>query len=216
MKVKHLPVYLADVFFAIAPLWLTRLKLLRMGWLPVCICDILDMSPYQIARPLLIACDRYGMKTASEYGGRHYSNFVVSDMWENITYFDVVDFSAHELDAEKLYMVVEKPEDVLFIEKNISEGLYLKVSSDNLAMVMHKDATKAKAVAELARQWGIPQSRIVSFGDDSNDLDMLEYSGIGVAMGNALDEVKSVADFICTSNDEDGLAEWISSYVDLS
>ena len=47
-----------------------------------------------------------------------------------------------ELDAEKLYMVVEKPEDVPFIENNISEGLYLKVSSDNLAMVMHKGATK--------------------------------------------------------------------------
>jgi hydroxymethylpyrimidine pyrophosphatase-like HAD family hydrolase len=51
------------------------------------------LIPYQIARPLLIACNRYGMKTASECGGRHYSNFVVSDMWENITYFDVVDLS---------------------------------------------------------------------------------------------------------------------------
>ena len=78
-------------------------------------------------------------------------------------------------------------------------------------MVMHKDATKAKAIEELARIWGISQSEIVAFGDDLNDIDMLSYAGISVAMGNALDEVKAVADFICETCDNDGVAKWIES-----
>jgi len=46
----------------------------------------------------------------------------------------------------------------------------------------------------------------MAFGDGFNDLSMLEYAGIGIAMGNAVDEVKAIADFITVSNDEDGIA----------
>ena len=46
----------------------------------------------------------------------------------------------------------------------------------------------------------------MAFGDGFNDLSMLEYAGMGVAMGNAVDEVKAIADFITISNDEDGIA----------
>ena len=47
---------------------------------------------------------------------------------------------------------------------------------------------------------------LMAFGDGFNDLSMLEYAGIGIAMGNAVDEVKAIADFITVSNDEDGIA----------
>ena len=47
---------------------------------------------------------------------------------------------------------------------------------------------------------------LMAFGDGFNDLSMLEYAGMGVAMGNAVDEVKAIADFITISNDEDGIA----------
>ena len=45
----------------------------------------------------------------------------------------------------------------------------------------------------------------MAIGDNFNDMDMIEYAGIGVAMGNAPDEVKAVADEVTLSNDEDGL-----------
>ena len=50
------------------------------------------------------------------------------------------------------------------------------------------------------------REELMAFGDGFNDLSMLEYSGIGIAMGNAVDEVKAIADFITISNDEDGIA----------
>lgn len=48
---------------------------------------------------------------------------------------------------------------------------------------------------------------------DTNDIGMLQASGIGVAMGNALQEVKEAADYITLSNNEDGVAEFIERYV---
>jgi len=76
-------------------------------------------------------------------------------------------------------------------------------------MVMHKDALKSKAVAALAEYWNIERREIVAFGDDMNDIDLLKWCGTGVAMGNALDEVKAAADDMCDTNDNDGIAKWL-------
>ena len=171
------------------------------------------LIPYNVARPLLIACDQYGLKTASQGNVTHYSNFIVSDEWPFITSFQIVDFSKHDKDAEKLYMVVRNRDDILFIEKHLPKELYLSVGRDNLAMVMHREATKSNALAEMARFWGIAQPEIVAFGDDLNDIDMLTYAGVGVAVGNALDETKAASDYICDTNDADGVAKWLEENV---
>ena len=170
------------------------------------------LIPYQTARPLLIACDKRGLKITSEMSGMHYSNFDVSAKWPNFINseeFKITDFSQHDIDAEKIYSTDLTPEDVLFIKKQLPDTLHFIMARDGLAQIMHKEATKSKAIAELAHIWGIAPSEIVAFGDDLNDIDMLSFVGIGVAMENALDEVKSVSDFVCLSNDEDGLAKWI-------
>ena len=167
------------------------------------------LIPYLSARPVLLACDRRGLKAASEYSGMHYSNFAVSEVWPHVTYYKIVDFSQHEMDAEKLNIVVERPDDATFIKERLRGDLHLHVSNDGLAMVMHNEATKARAVAELARIWNIDRPEIAAFGDDVNDIDMLNYVGTGIAMGNALPEVKAAASNVCLRNDEDGVAEWI-------
>ena len=171
------------------------------------------LIPYMVARPLLMACDQYGLKTASQGNVMHYANFTVSDVWPFITSFKIVDFSRHEKDAEKLFMIVRNQDDVLFIEEHLPKELYLSVSRDNLAMVMHREATKSKALVEMARVWGIGQTEIVAFGDDLNDIDLLAYAGVGVATENALDEVKAAADCICDTNDNDGVAKWIEENI---
>lgn len=65
----------------------------------------------------------------------------------------------------------------------------------------------------MARHWNVGASEIVAFGDDHNDLDLLAYAGMGVAVGNALDDVKAVADAICDTNDNDGVARWIEKHL---
>lgn len=171
------------------------------------------LIPYMTARPLLIACDGHGLKSSSELSGMHYANFAVTDVWQFITTYEITDFSRHAVDAEKLYMITTGPEDVAFIEKHIPDSLYMTVSRDKLAQIMHKEATKSKAVAVLAGRWGIAQTEIAAFGDDLNDMDLLTYAGVGVAVGNAVTEVRAAADCICPTNDEDGLATWIKENV---
>lgn len=73
-------------------------------------------------------------------------------------------------------------------------------------------ATKWSGVRYVADLWGIADEEICAVGDDVNDLPMLEGSGLGVAMGNAVDELKQAADRVAPHHDEDGVAEvvrWI-------
>ncbi|KAI9309464.1 HAD-like domain-containing protein [Cunninghamella echinulata] len=64
--------------------------------------------------------------------------------------------------------------------------------------------TTIKSITE--EQLGLNSKNLIAFGDMPNDLQMLEYAGIGVAMENALDEVKKIADHVTLTNEEDGVA----------
>ena len=76
-------------------------------------------------------------------------------------------------------------------------------------MVMNKKARKRNAVAEIARHFAVSLADVVAFGDDYNDIEMLRDCGTGVAVGNAISDVKAVADYIIDSNDEYGVAKWL-------
>ena len=72
---------------------------------------------------------------------------------------------------------------------------------------------KSRALRETFAALGIDQSQIIAFGDAQNDRTMLEWAGMGVAMGNAVDEVKAVADYVALSNNEDGIAEALARFL---
>ena len=75
-----------------------------------------------------------------------------------------------------------------------------------------KGNTKDHGIAQIAAHFGLKPENIMTFGDGGNDISMLEYAGTGVAMGNASDEVKSHADYITSSVDEDGIAKALRHY----
>ncbi len=72
---------------------------------------------------------------------------------------------------------------------------------------------KGKGLLELGKILGISREEIMAFGDGDNDIEMLREVGFGVAMKNADDEVKEVADYVTESNDEDGVAKAIARFV---
>ncbi len=76
----------------------------------------------------------------------------------------------------------------------------------DLVQILAASADKAAALRFLAEGWGLGMGRVIAFGDDINDVDMVAASGLGVAVANAVPEVKAVADRITLSNDEDGVA----------
>ncbi|MER2063686.1 MAG: HAD hydrolase family protein, partial [Alkalibacterium sp.] len=69
-----------------------------------------------------------------------------------------------------------------------------------------------KAVKALAEHLGIDRKDVMAIGDSGNDVDLVDFAGIGVAMDNATDEVKAVADVVTTSNNEHGVAQAIYKY----
>ncbi len=73
--------------------------------------------------------------------------------------------------------------------------------------------SKAVAMETIGKLYHIDQSEMIAIGDGKNDLSMIEYAGLGVAMGNAPEEVKKKADVVTASNDCDGIAEIIEKYL---
>ena len=71
---------------------------------------------------------------------------------------------------------------------------------------------KEKAIMKLCEICEISIEDIVAFGDDLVDIGMLQLCGKGIAMGNALQEVKNIADIVIGTNDEEATAEWLEEY----
>lgn len=86
-----------------------------------------------------------------------------------------------------------------------SKPTYLEVVPEN--------SNKQQAVAFLCERYGIRKDDVVAIGDSENDIDMIRYAGVGIAMGNALDHVKSAADFVTLTNDDNGVAFAVSKFV---
>jgi len=82
----------------------------------------------------------------------------------------------------------------------------------DLLQVMDRRVSKAAALREVAAGYGIPLEEAMAIGDAPNDLEMLEESGIAVAMGNAPERVKAAADWTAPSNDEEGVLAALRRY----
>jgi len=76
-----------------------------------------------------------------------------------------------------------------------------------------KGVNKASGLLEVCGMLGINMSQVVAIGDSLNDLSMIRSAGLGIAMGNAQDELKQEADLVTTSNEEDGVARVIWEHV---
>lgn len=72
--------------------------------------------------------------------------------------------------------------------------------------LVNADNSKATGIDSILHHYGIDRNECIGFGDGGNDIEMLDYCGIGVAMGNADDNVKAHADYVTTTVDEDGIA----------
>ena len=79
----------------------------------------------------------------------------------------------------------------------------------NIIEVVRKGLNKAVGVSLVAKDFNIPRDRLLAFGDEDNDLEMIDYAGIGVAMGNGIDELKRIAKEVTLSNNEDGIANFL-------
>ena len=97
---------------------------------------------------------------------------------------------------------------------NIS-GVDMARSSDIYLEIFPAGATKGEALEAICKKLGIYPEETMAFGDQELDIPMLKKAGTSIAMGNAIPEVKELADFVTKSNNEEGIAFALEHYLNL-
>ena len=121
------------------------------------------------------------------------------------------DWEARSIGAHKVMLMGTKiTSDALYplLEKQFGNELNLYRSNDTLIEIAPKSVSKLTAINNLLKKDESLED-IIAFGDNYNDIEMLKHCGFGVAVGNAREEVKAIADAIALPNFEDGVAKFI-------
>ncbi|MEG1932695.1 MAG: Cof-type HAD-IIB family hydrolase [Pygmaiobacter sp.] len=93
------------------------------------------------------------------------------------------------------------------------QGVDPTASFPNNIEINAAGVSKAVGLARLCDELGLTRENVMAMGDSRNDLEMIQFAGFSVAMGNADADVKTAADAVCASNDEDGVAKTIQKYL---
>lgn len=122
----------------------------------------------------------------------------------------------NSLELDKLIIMAKVRDGSLDVIEELCQALpgeyYYKRYANKAIDILPKEASKEKAVAYLAEQLKIPLSQVLTAGDDLNDMEMLREAGVGVAVANALDCVKDVADYVAVHERHLGVIEAVSKF----
>ncbi len=129
-----------------------------------------------------------------------------------------VDFSTLNDDEEILkVMMIDEPEKLSAAIAQLPAEIYQQYnilqSAPFFLEFLHTDSHKGIGVKAIADQFGIHADEVICMGDAGNDKQMLEYAGLGVAMDNASDDIKAIANHITASHDDDGVALVIEAFI---
>ena len=143
---------------------------------------------------------------ALDYGGLSHDHFhIVPDLAQSLS-----------VEPQKIVFVNDEEVSTRILgelRQQFGEQLHIVQSFSRYIEVTHHDVSKATAVAWLAKRWGIPREEVIAIGDQGNDISMIEWAGLGVAMGNGIEGVKAIADYVAPSAAEDGVAHVIEKFV---
>jgi Cof subfamily protein (haloacid dehalogenase superfamily) len=114
-------------------------------------------------------------------------------------------------------VVIEDPEVLDDLKQHMiarfDGRLYISKSLPYFLEFASPDVTKAAGLDFVSEHLGFTRERTVAFGDGENDIELVEWAGYGVAVANAHDLVKEVADFICPAVDEEGVAQVLEAFL---
>lgn len=113
-------------------------------------------------------------------------------------------------------MMIDDPEKLARVEQELPdfmrERFTVVKSTPFFLEILNKNVNKGAAVHQLATHLGLTSDEVMAIGDNENDLEMIQYAGTGVAMGNATENVKNHATVITKTNNEHGVAHAIRTY----
>ena len=99
------------------------------------------------------------------------------------------------------------------VRTKFAKDIAILISDDYLIQLVHKQVDKASALKLVAEQYNIPREQVMAIGDAPNDIGMVQWAGLGIAMDNAWPQLKKVADHIAPTNDNDGVAHVLKKFI---
>lgn len=143
----------------------------------------------------------------------HYWNYKIDPRTEDATWGATIYTDFQDFNGKALKMCVEifSAETAKVLCAHLPDCDCIKFSDGDWYKFTQKGATKENAIKKFCQLRGISLQDVTAFGDDLVDIGMLRLCGTGVAMGNALEEVKAAADTVIGSNDEDGIADYLTA-----
>lgn len=137
----------------------------------------------------------------------------INDIDINICDFNAIKEEEHIVKI----MFIDEPEIIEKVIEAVPNELYERYnvvrSTPYFLEIINKESGKGVGLKALADYLDVPHKEIIAVGDAGNDLDMIEFAGLGVAMGNASEDVKEIANYITSKNTEDGVAEVVEKFI---
>lgn len=178
-----------------------------------------------VAKSVIDLCEKEKMDYCSECVGEYWLKedsgllpiFLKSKQRASITgdrVYEVYTYSEYSNEMlegkEILKLFIKSPDDAkrsrLLKFAETVDGITATSSAENVVEIIASGSQKGSALKELANQLGLDRSEICAIGDYDNDVEMLEFAGLSIAMENAVDKAKAVSDYITKSNNESGVA----------
>ena len=129
---------------------------------------------------------------------------------------EIGDLTQAEYGPTPKMIVVAPPERTAGIRQEFEEefgaSVTLAASKDYLVEIMDKGVSKASALAIICQNLGIQPEEVVCCGDNSNDAAMIQWAGLGAAVGNAAPAIKQIADYVAQETYGDAVAEVIGKF----
>ena len=146
-----------------------------------------------------------------ETGDAAYSNKPIAD-YETIISNDLISAAKAE-GVLKILVRLDSEENLALVKEALTEDLYCTIANGHLIQIMNKSATKWNGIKAMLDTCNCSPEETAYFGDDHDDIEPIKLCGMGIAVSNAIDEVKAVADYIAQSNDADGVAKFIEQSI---
>lgn len=123
----------------------------------------------------------------------------------DLSAYDCVKFGTHSMDMEKMRSFTQQAEALHTVE--LSSWHPLMIEANALGV------SKGSALESISKRLNIPMKQMMAIGDNQNDVTMIQSVGLGIAMGNATDALKQVADDVTDTNENNGVAHALEKYI---
>lgn len=128
-----------------------------------------------------------------------------------------LEYYIDNIPVNKLHFFIDEPEKIPLMRhelERLAEGKASVVMPNNFIMeVLPYGASKGSGLKLLLDDMNVDPKNVIAFGDGENDVEMIQLAGIGVAMANGMSKAKDAADYVTSSNDQDGVAEAVERFV---